>query len=70
MNRVITSMDKNIHNYTCNGREMDISINMKKDTNDNLYRHLVEIERLSPSTWASTTSILNTKASSQRKRKD
>ena len=43
---------------------MDISINMNRDTNDNLCRHLVEIEKLSPS----TTSILHTKASSQRSR--
>ena len=47
---------------------MDISININIDTNDNLYRHLVEIEELSFSTWASTTSILHTNTSSQRKR--
>ena len=56
-------MDKNIHNYTCNGLKMDISINVNRDTNDNVYRHLVEIEKLSPSTWATTFLILHTKAS-------
>ena len=55
-------MDKHIHNYTSNGLEMDISINLNKDKNDNLYQHLVKIEKLSPS----TTSILHNKASSQR----
>ena len=53
-------MDYNIHNYTCNGQEMDIYINMNRDTNDNLCRHLIEIKKPSPSTWASTTSILHT----------
>ena len=60
-------MDTNIHNYTCNGQEMDISININRDTNDNLCPHLIEIEKLSPSRWTSTTSILHTKESSQRK---
>ena len=47
-------------------REMDISINMNKDKDDKLCRHLVEIEKPSPFTWASTTFILHTKESSQR----
>ena len=47
---------------------MDISINIIRDTNDNLCRHLVEIDKPSPSNWASTTSILHTKTSSQRQR--
>ena len=62
-------MDRNIDNYIWNGCEFDIYINTNTYTNDNLYQHLIEIEKLSPSTWASTTSILHTKASSQRKRK-
>ena len=63
-------MDKNIHNYTSNGRELDISINMNIDKDDKLCWHLIEIEKVSPSTQASTTSILHTKESSQRSRKD
>ena len=59
-------MDTNIHNYTCNGQEMDISININRDTNDKLCRHLIKIEKPSPSTWASTTSILHAMTSSQR----
>ena len=62
-------MDKNIYNYTCNGQEIDISINMNRVKDAKLYRYLVKIEKLSLSTWASTTSILHTKASSQRQRK-
>ena len=39
---------------------MDIYINMNIDKYDKLCRHLVEIEKPSSSTWASTTSILHT----------
>ena len=46
---------------------MDISVNVKRDTNDNLCQHLVKIENSVSSTWASTTSILHIKESSQGK---
>ena len=60
-------MDKNIHSYTYNGREIDISI---------ICKHIYKLQPLSAprrnretesSTWASTTSILYIKASSQDK---
>ena len=40
---------------------MDISINMNIDKDENIFQHLVEIEKSIPS----TTSILYTKESSQ-----
>ena len=48
------------------GREIDISINVNRDANDNLCRHLIEIKKRSPSTSASTNSILHTMEISQR----
>ena len=49
------------------GREMNISINVKtKIQCDKLCQHFVEIKKPSPSTWASTTSILHRKERSQR----
>ena len=48
---------------------MDISINMNRDKDEKIRRHLIEIEKLIPYTWASTTSILYTKERSQRSRK-
>ena len=50
------------------GQEMDIYINLKTQIQyNNLCRHLIRTEKPSSSTQASTTSILHSKASSQRK---
>ena len=48
---------------------MNFFINMNIDKDEKISQHLVEIEKLSPSTGVSTTSILHTKESSQRSRK-
>ena len=48
------------------GHEMDILLMQKYRYNHNLYRKLIGTEKPSPSTWASTTSILHSKAGSQR----
>ena len=50
-------MDTNIHSYTCNGREMDIYINVNIDTNVSLCRHLVKIEKLNPPPLQSSISM-------------
>ena len=44
-------------------------LNVNKDTNDNLYKTLIEIKKLSPSTRASTTSILHIKERPRRQMK-
>ena len=67
MYKSITPLDKYKQLHMKFGGEMDISINVKtKIQCDNLCQHLVETKKLSPSTWASTTSILHSKVSSKR----
>ena len=64
MYKEITPMDKYKQLHMKFGQEMDISICIKTNIQcDNLYQHLVVTDKPSPSTWASTTSILHIRKS-------